>query len=203
MMQKATVPETASSKPGASAYVLLLRGVNVGGRNGVPMATVIAALRRAGCDSVRTYIQSGNAVFRSTNAVAADAAEAVAATVAETVGRTIPVVLRTREDLSRIVRHNPFTDAALDHRAVHVGFSDLQPAPERVAALDPQRSRPDEFLVQGREIYLRLPNGAAGTKLTSTYFDSVLGTTTTFRNWRTVLKLLAMASERDSGTHPR
>lgn len=197
-MPQAKEPEIAASPAGTGAFVLLLRGVNVGGRNRVGMATVVESLRSAGCDSVRTYIQSGNAVFRGADAVAADAAKAVAAAVADTVGRTIPVVLRTREELSSIVRRNPFAGAERDHRMVHVGFSDLRPAPERIAALDPQRSAPDEFQVQGREIYLRLPNGAAGSKLTSAYFDALLGTTTTFRNWRTVLKLLAMVSELDS-----
>ena len=201
-MLQATVPETTARPSGTRAFVLLLRGANVGGRNRVPMAVVVKALRDAGCDSVQTYIQSGNAVFHAVDAVAADAATAVGAAVAAQVGRTIPVILRTREEFSQAVRVNPFPDGEEDHRTVHVGFSDLRAAPERIAALNPQRSPPDEFRVQGREIYLRLPNGAARTKLTSAYFDSVLGTTTTFRNWRTVLKLLAMVTERDSRPHP-
>ena len=187
--------ETAADHAGESAYALLLRGVNVGGRNRLPMVVLAAALRDAGCLAVRTYIQSGNAIFRATASDARDAASAVAATVAEHTGRSVPVILRTREELARAVRDNPFPDAGRDHRTLHVGFSGIRPAPERIAALDPDRSPPDEFAVVGREIYLHLPNGMARTKLSNAYFDSVLGTTTTFRNWRTVLKLLEMASE--------
>jgi len=63
-----------------------------------------------------------------------------------------------------------------------------------VAGLDPGRSPPDEFVVRGREIYLRFPGGVARSKLTNAYFDSKLATTSTVRNWRTVLKLLDLSS---------
>jgi len=61
-----------------------------------------------------------------------------------------------------------------------------------VAALDPKRSPGDSFKVHGREIYLCLPNGVARTKLTNDYFDRALATTSTLRNWRTVMKLVEM-----------
>ena len=66
------------------------------------------------------------------------------------------------------------------------------PAASKIETLDPQRSPGDEYIVRGREIYLRLPNGVAGSKLTNAYFDSKLATTSTSRNWRTVTKLLEM-----------
>jgi uncharacterized protein (DUF1697 family) len=68
------------------------------------------------------------------------------------------------------------------------------PASSQAASLDPKRSPPDEFLVLGREIFLRLPNGVARSKLTNAYFDSKLGTVSTIRNWRTVLTLLELTS---------
>ena len=67
------------------------------------------------------------------------------------------------------------------------------PSSNTGAALDPDRSPPDEFVVRGSEIYLHLPNGVTRSKLTSQYFDSRLKTITTARNWRTVLKLQEMA----------
>jgi uncharacterized protein (DUF1697 family) len=67
------------------------------------------------------------------------------------------------------------------------------PARAAVAGLDSRRSPPDEFAVVGREIYLRLPHGVARTKLTNAWFDSRLATTSTMRNWRTVLKLVELA----------
>jgi len=68
-----------------------------------------------------------------------------------------------------------------------------RPPPGKIAALDPKRSPPDEFEVRGREIYLRCPNGVGRSKLTNEYFDTKLSTTSTMRNWRTVLKLVEMA----------
>ena len=187
--------ETRSNRPATRAYALLLRGVNVGGRNRLRMAPLAEALRSAGCQAVRTYIQSGNAVFRATPSEAREAAVAAAALATERTGRNVETVLRTGEELERAVLDNPFRDAEGDHRSLHVGFLSLRPAPQRVAALDLNRSLPDKFAVRGREIYLHLPNGAARTRLTNAYFDSILGTVSTFRNWRTVLKLLEMAAE--------
>jgi uncharacterized protein (DUF1697 family) len=67
-----------------------------------------------------------------------------------------------------------------------------KPSQAHVDTLDPHRSPPDEFIVQGQEIFLRLPNGAGNSKLTNAYFDSKLATISTSRNWRTVNTLLEM-----------
>ena len=75
---------------------------------------------------------------------------------------------------------------------LHVLFLADHPDPARVAALDANRSVPDEFAVHGREVYLYLPHGVGRTKLTNDYFDRGLGTTCTGRNWKTVMKLVEM-----------
>jgi len=77
-------------------------------------------------------------------------------------------------------------------RALHIGFLASLPDNERIADLDARRSPRDEFVVQGREVYLYCPHGLARSKLTNAYFDSKLGTPSTFRNWKTMLKLLEM-----------
>lgn len=178
---------------------MLLRGVNVGGRNRVPMPALKQALQEAGCTQVRTYIQSGNAVFRSDARIADAARSAVRSLVTELTGTEIGIVLRSRAELARVVRDNPFSDVA-DPRKLHVGFCVETPPAERVPAVDPHRSPPDEFAFREREVYLLLPRGAARTKLSGTYLESALGTPITFRNWRTVLRLLGMASGRDGPT---
>jgi uncharacterized protein (DUF1697 family) len=90
--------------------------------------------------------------------------------------------------MEKIAVFNPYTD--LDHS--HVVFLASEPTPALVAQMDPNRSAPDQFTVLGREIFLHMPNGMGRTKLTNAYFDSKLKTVSTVRNWRTVLKLLAM-----------
>jgi uncharacterized protein (DUF1697 family) len=100
--------------------------------------------------------------------------------------------VRSDEDLARVAKENPFLGAGADEALLHVAFLAESPGAAQVAALDAGRSPPDEFTVRGREIYLRCPNGMARTRLTNQYFDAKLSTTSTMRNWRTVLKLLDM-----------
>ena len=175
-------------------YVALLRGINVGGRNRLPMDELARSFEQAGCVSVRTYIQSGNVVFAAAPSIALDARESVEATVSARIGADIPIVLRSAADLARVVDENPFLDESHDFRALHVGFLAGKPPQDRVSSLDPDRSPPDELVVSGKEIYLRLPNGMSGTRFTASYVERVLATPATFRNWRTVQNLLKMAT---------
>ena len=147
----------------------------------------------AGCRDVRTYIQSGNVVYRATPALARRVPALIEKAIAERFGFDVPIVIRTAAEIDDVVKGNPFLKAGADPKTLHVGFLRDRPSKSQVAALDPDRSPPDEFVVRGGEIYLRLPNGVARSKLTSQYFDSRLKTITTARNWRTVLKLQEMA----------
>ena len=175
-------------------HVALLRGINVGGRNRLPMDELARSFEQAGCASVRTYIQSGNVVFVAAPSIALTARESVAAAISARMGTDIPIVLRSVADLARVVEENPFLAESQDPHTLHVGFLPDRPSPDRVLSLDPDRSPPDEFVVRGREIYLRLPNGMSRTRLTAAYLERVLGTAATFRNWRTVVNLLNMAT---------
>jgi uncharacterized protein (DUF1697 family) len=176
----------------AGKYVALLRGINVGGKRPIPMKELAAIFVDAGCRDVRTYIQSGNVVYSASAAVAKRVASTVAGAISARFGFDVPVVTRTARELGAVVANNPFLKRGEDSRALHVGFLMDRPARARIAALDPDRSSPDEFAVHGAEVYLFFPNGVARTKLTAQYFDSTLGTTITVRNWNTVQKLLDM-----------
>jgi uncharacterized protein (DUF1697 family) len=175
-------------------YVALLRGINVVGQRIVPMKQLAEVFIGARCGNVRTYIQSGNVVFTAAPKVAKALPALLAKKIEERFRFSVPVVLRTREELAEVARLNPFMKAGLPHPTMHVYFLADLPAAVAVKSLDPQRSAPDEFHVSGREIYLHLPNGMGRTKLTNAYFDSRLKTVCTARNWNTVLKLLEMMS---------
>lgn len=170
--------------------VALLRGINVGGKNRLPMQDLREMFVEAGCTDGHTYIQSGNVVFRASPSVFAKLSSRIASRIVERFGYQTPVVLRTAEQLRDVVLHNPFLAAGADEETLHVVFLADQPGAERVARLDPGRSPPDAFVVRGREVYLQLPHGVAHSKLTNDYFDSTLATTSTARNWRTVTRLL-------------
>ena len=186
---------SASRESGRDVNVALLRGINVGGKNRLSMKDLAAMFGDAGCTGVRTYIQSGNVLYRAEPKLDKDVPSLVSASILSHFGYRIPVVTRTARELQEIVQANPFLKHSDEPDKLHVAFLPEIPDPAKVEALDVNRSTPDEFAVLGREIYLYCPNGLARTRLTNSYFDSTLSTTSTMRNWKTTLKLLDMVTE--------
>jgi uncharacterized protein (DUF1697 family) len=173
--------------------VALLRGLNVGGRNRLPMSELVALFEEAGAGEVRTYIQSGNVLFTATAPEALRAAARVSKRVEERFGFRTLVIVRSGVELETVARENPFVPGGEDPSRLHVAFLADRPAADGAASLDRDRSPPDSFALNGREIYLCLPNGMARTRLTNDYLDRALSTTCTIRNWRTVLALVRLA----------
>ena len=103
------------------------------------------------------------------------------------------MVVRSADQLREVTGNNPFLRAGSPEEWLHVMFLGDTPDAARVAALDPQRSPGDSFIVRGSEIYLQCPNGVGNCKLTNAWIDSKLATISTGRNWRTVCKLLELA----------
>jgi uncharacterized protein (DUF1697 family) len=173
--------------------VALLRGINVGGKNILPMKSLAEIFRNAGAEDIKTYIQSGNVLFRAAHPD--KIAAKVSAQILTDFSLKVPVITRSAAEIAAATIANPFLQSGVDPSLLHVMFLADQPSPKQIAKLDPTRSSPDEFALIGRDLYLRLPNGAARTKLTATYFDATLKTPGTQRNWRTVLTLATMMTE--------
>lgn len=169
-----------------SAWAAFLRGINVGGNRKVPMAELAALFGELGVESVRTYIQSGNVVFRGPVAEARRIEAAFPAAAEARFGFPVPITLRSAGDLRELLANNPFLAEGADEKRLHVAFLAEEPAATAVTALDPQRSPPDAFALRGRDVYLDLPTGVGRTRLTNAYLDATLGTRCTLRNWRTV-----------------
>lgn len=174
--------------------IALLRGINVGGKNKLPMTVLAAMFTKAGCTEVQTYIQSGNVVFKTAAGADRKIAAAVSKAIQAQCHLTVPVVVRTGAQMAAVLNANPFLRKSVPAESLHVMFLGDAPAAALVAGLEPDRSPGDKFIVRGSEIYLHLPNGAARTKLTNAYFDAKLRTVSTMRNWRTVLTLAEMAA---------
>jgi uncharacterized protein (DUF1697 family) len=175
-----------------ATHVALLRGINVGGKNLLPMKDLAEAFVAAGCEQVRTYIQSGNVIFSAPPGSEDQLHDRIGAQLAQRFGYTAPLALRTTEQLRAAIRANPYLALGAPEETLHVMFLTATPDASAVEKLDPDCSPRDTFIVLGREIYLRLPNGMARTKLTNAYFDTKLGVTSTARNWRTTTKLLEL-----------
>jgi uncharacterized protein (DUF1697 family) len=176
----------------APRYVALLRGINVGGKNRLPMARLVELFESLGCTGVRTYIQSGNVAFEASPALAKALPAQVAAAIERELGITVPVQLRRAAELRAALRAHALQDPRTPESALHVMFLRDRPKAAQVKLLDPNRSPGDRFAVRGREIYLLCPNGIARSKLTNDWFDAALGTVSTTRNWRTAQALLSM-----------
>jgi uncharacterized protein (DUF1697 family) len=167
-------------------YVGLLRGVNVGGKNKMPMADLRNLVASIGYSEVSTYIQSGNVIFSSEEPVVPATLELA---IAERFGFATTVILRTGRELEAAIEANPFAD--LDLSKVHVGFMHLQPTPAAVATLEVDRFLPEQFAVTATEMYLYLPSGMARTKVPD-YLIRRLGVATTLRNWNSVTTLVEL-----------
>jgi uncharacterized protein (DUF1697 family) len=159
-----------------------LRSVNVGGRK-VPMADLRAVFEELGYTDVRTYIQSGNVVFDAKSGNPARIRSLIESELKSEFRMEIAVLLRTPSELGKIVKRNPFDENA------YVTFLDKAPARKLVEAIDPAAFAPDEFVVDGLEVFVRCPNGYGRTKINNAFFERKLATKATTRNWNTVALL--------------
>jgi uncharacterized protein (DUF1697 family) len=173
-------------------HVVLLRAVNVGGRNKVPMARFREVLTDAGFTDVVTHLQSGNVVLGSRKGPASVGRD-VAAAITSEFGLTIGVTVRSQPELQAVVAGDPFSEVRTDDSRHGIAFLDAAPDPERLAELDPEGYLPDRFVAAGREIHLWCPNGFQQTDLTNAFVERRLGVVATTRNWRTVLRLRDLA----------
>ena len=174
--------------------IVLLRGVNVGGRNRVPMPALREALEASGLEQVATYLQSGNVVLASGAKPDALARE-VEAVITDTFNFDVAVVVRTRAELAKVVRHDPLGDLADREKLYQVSFCAEQPAKEAVDKLAERAVESERVLLHGREIYAWFPHGVGRSKLAAQLSKQKLGTVVTARNWTTVKKLLELAGE--------
>lgn len=177
-----------------STYIALLRGINVGGHNRLAMADLRGVLADLGHGDVRTYVQSGNAVFTSTRTDP----EAIGAALRQRLGTDFDVsptvMVRTAEDLAAIVQANPFAEQAQQEpTTVHVAFLSSQPTDATALGVDPDEYAPEQLALGDRVVYLHLPGGMGRSRLATDLGKRRSGVEMTVRNWRTVSKLLEMA----------
>ena len=175
-----------------STYVALLRGVNLGRHNKVPMPALRTLVEGLGYDDVSTYIQSGNLVLTTSDS-ASVVGEKVTKAIAEELGLDVPVLVRSRPQLKKVVEANPFAKKAKDVAHLHVVFLATKPPAAKVKALTGADWGADEVAVTGTEAYLHLPNGYGRANLNNMVVEKKLGVVATARNWRTTTKLLDLA----------
>lgn len=178
------------AKRSPDTVVALLRGINLGSRNRIAMADLRELVEKLGGDDVRTYLQSGNAVFRSRETPAKLEA-ALERAIKRALGLDVTALVRTKKQLLKIVEGNPFPKAA--PKTVHVALLATKPKAPGARKLRGGSFDPDELEIAGREVYLHCPKGYGSTKLSNAFLEKQLGVAATTRNWRTMTSLAELA----------
>ena len=173
-------------------YVALMRGVNLGPRNRVPMAELRAALEERGYEDVRTILQSGNVGVTSRKPAKA-VREELEAAIAERFGVETVVVLRTRKELEALVAARPLADVANDPKRLQVWFLTGKPKAAAVKELEATDVAPEVIAVAGKEVHIWHAGGIQRSPASKVLERADLGVIGTARNWNTVEKLLDLA----------
>lgn len=175
-----------------NTYVALLRGINVGGNGSLPMRELVAAMEATGARNVRTYIQSGNAVFESAEKNVARLSKKLSAEILKRRGFEPYVHLLTREALARAIAENPFPEAVVDPGSLHLGFLAASPKSPDLKKLSSLKKESERFHLAKSVFYLHAPEGIGRSKLAASS-EKLLGVPMTDRNWRTVSTLMEIA----------
>ncbi|MDG9709214.1 DUF1697 domain-containing protein [Streptomyces sp. DH10] len=177
-----------------TTYAALLRGINVGGSRKVPMADLRALLAGLGYEDVRTYLQSGQAVFASTQGDEESLAAEITHAIEKHFGFGVDVIVRDHAYLKAIADACPFPAADLEPKQLHVTYFSAPVTPERFAEIDRSAYLPEEFRLGDRALYLYAPNGLGRSKLAEHLAKPRInkGVIATTRNWNTVVKLVEL-----------
>ncbi len=175
------------------------------------MAELRSCLELAGYGDVKTYIQSGNIAFNAPEArVGPDAgvaahAEQLTGLISKNFGLTVPVVIRTAEQIAAVIADNPFPEAEAEPKFLLVYFCSEPFAADALTEFDHDKYQPDRLATVGgagvagpevtrSEVYVAYSEGMSKSKLTNVVLDRTLQLSTTARNWNTVLKLHELAT---------
>ncbi len=177
-------------------YISMLRGINVGGHKRIKMDQLRKSLEALGFEQVKTYIQSGNVVFKTRRTSPAALSKKIEERIVKDFGFSASVISRTAEEMSKMIAENPFLkQRGIDPAKLHVMFLSELPAPTALKKLAEVTVAPDQRQCSAREIYFYLPNGVSKSVLWNSPVDRILAVVTTTRNWRTVNTLHRMCQE--------
>jgi uncharacterized protein (DUF1697 family) len=175
-------------------YIALFRGINVGGKNLLPMSELKALLEKLDLQNVKTYIQSGNVVFRGQEEDAARLSGQISAAIKKSHGFEPETLLLRIEDMQKAIDSNPFPEAEAEPKSLHLNFLAAAPEQPDLQALESLKKENERFELKGTVFYLHAPDGIGRSKLAANA-ERLLGVPMTGRNWRTVSKIMDMAKE--------
>jgi uncharacterized protein (DUF1697 family) len=180
-----------------TVYIALLRGINVGGKNIIKMADLKKVFESLGLYEVKTYIQSGNVLFKSEEEEKA-LCNKIEQEIEAVFGFPVKVILRTAKELKEILLNCPFSEdeileaeASSQAESLYTALLEHAPAKESIERIDIYRSESDKYHILGRDVYLLFHNSIRNSKLANNLHK--LNVSTTVRNWKTLSKLAELA----------
>jgi uncharacterized protein (DUF1697 family) len=178
-------------------FIALFRGINVGGAGILPMKDLVVILETLDLRDVKTYIQSGNVVFRSTEEDPSRVSSRISAEIRKCFGFEPQVLLLDSAEMKEAIEANPFPEAESEPKTLHLSFLASVPENPDLQALEDLKKDSERFSLKGSVFYLHAPEGIGRSKLTAN-IEKLLGVAATSRNWRTVTSIMALA--RSSGS---
>ena len=178
-----------------AVLISMLRGVNVGAHNRMKMDALRALYESLKLENPRTYVQSGNVIFRTKEKNQALLAKKIQGAIEKKLGCCPDVILRTPDEFRNVIAANPFAGRNLEPGKILVTFLAAEPPAGADTTLASLKSHPEELHLKGRELYIYFPNGAGTSKLPWSQVERLLKVTGTARNWNSVLNMLKIAEE--------
>jgi uncharacterized protein (DUF1697 family) len=175
-------------------FIVLLRGINVGGHRRIKMADLRALLEKVGFSEVTSYIQSGNIILKA-NQTAGKVKKLVADAIEKKYGFTVQVMVRIPQEWQQAIENNPFPSEQRDPQKLHFTFLDGSPSESALQDLVQFQTEAELFEIRGQVLYVYYSNGAGRSKLTNNFFETKLGVSGTARNWNTVQKISSMVKD--------
>lgn len=170
-----------------TVYIALIRGINVGGKNLVPMKSLVSILDQVGCSNIQTYIQSGNVVFEGADQ---EWAPIISEAISAEFDFVPEVLVLEASELDEVIARVPFPTE--DGKALHAYFLDSEPSDPDLSSMEALSKPSEQFRLYEKVFYLYAPDGIGRSKLASS-IEKLLGVSATARNWNTVNKLLELS----------
>ncbi len=172
-------------------YLVMPRGINVGTRNRVPMAELRSKLADEGYSDVATVLQSGNVIVSTESTRSDRVGGAVQRLLSDEFDVNVPCVVRSANQVRRVLERNPLREVVSDPSRYLVNFLSQEPDPEMVRALLEEDHSPETIAIEGTEAYVWTPDGVKAMTLSYVYLEKRFGVTATARNWNTLEKIVA------------
>jgi uncharacterized protein (DUF1697 family) len=180
--------------------ISMLRGVNVGGHNRIKMDALRGLYESLKLEDPRTYVQSGNVIFRSKEKNLPALAKKIQNAVEREFGFPPEIILRTVNEMRQVLDTHPFANRRdIEPSQLLITFLTAEPGPNAHAALLNLKNHPEELHLKGRELYIHFPNGVGKSKLPWSSVEKLLKITGTARNLNSAAKMLEIAEELEAG----